>query len=319
MKQIIPIIMAAAAVVGCSSSSELARVKSPDGQACIVVTTGEKHGVPMPGPEPPRTLAKWARVFVEANGKTLHDTGDQDIGVYQSLPFAFDVAWAPDSSHVAYRMITTLRVVSLDGTVLEPAIPSTNSLISSFQWISDKELLVVVKEIDEPLDMYGYPQHYHGYLAQARNVKIFKVVVSGRVSERFTQAVSGPTFIFHSIGFENQEISPYSPRVAFSDGAAICVYDDAAGKVVAKAPLTGSLEGVWWEASDKLILGLDLLSSSDLRFASFDATDGKTQDCTASLLPLWNRQYDSVDWFKAGRTQPANSANASQPVRSATD
>ena len=128
--------------------------------------------------------------------------------------------------------------------------------------------LVVVKEIDEPLDMFGYPQHYHGYSAKAKSIRIVKVNLDGGVSERFTQSVTKPTFMFHSIGFENQEISPYSDRVAFGDGAVVCVYDDVVGKVIAKAPITGPLEGVWWETNDKLVLGLGLLSGTGILPAS---------------------------------------------------
>lgn len=112
MKQIIPLVLAAAALTGCSSDSELARVRSPDGEACVVVATNEKRGMQLPGPEPAKTLAKWARLSLEVKGKTVYDTGDQEVGIYQSFPFAFDVSWAPDSAHVAYRMMTTLRIVS---------------------------------------------------------------------------------------------------------------------------------------------------------------------------------------------------------------
>jgi hypothetical protein len=314
MKQIILLVIAAAVLTGCGSASELARVRSPDGEACIIVATREKGGVPLPGPEPPKTLAKWARISVEVRGKKVHDTGDQDVGVYQSLPFAVDVAWAPDSAHVAYRLITTLRIVGRDGAVHEAGIVCTNSLISSFKWVSNEELLVVVKEIDEPLDMFGYPQHYHGYLAKAKSIKIVRVGMDGRVSERFTQPVNDPTFMFHSIGFQNQEISPYSDRVAFSDGAAVCVYDDTTGKLVAKAAITASLEGTWWEKRDRIMLGLGLLSSSDRRFASFDVADSNVRDITAALLPLWDGQWVSADWFRAGRAEPSGPANGSQPL-----
>lgn len=310
MKQIIPLVVAAAVLTGCSPASELARVRSPDGEACVIVATKEKRGIPLPGPEPPKTLAKWARFSVEVKGKKVHDTGDQDVGVYQSLPFALDVAWAPDSAHVAYRLLTTLRIVGRDGTVHQAGVVCTNSLISSFKWISNEELLVVVKEVDEPLDMFGYPQHYHGYLAKAKRIKIVRVSLDGRVSERFTQPVNEPTFMFHSIGFHNQEISPYSDRVVFSNGAAVCVYDDTAGKVVAKAEITASVEGTWWQTSDKIILGLGLLSSSDRRFASFEVVDNKVRDITATLLPLWEGQWVSADWFRAGRAEPSGPANA---------
>lgn len=303
VKQIIPFFVVVALLTGCSPAAELARVTSPDGKACIIVATKEKHGMALPGPEPPKTLGKWARFSLEVRGKKVHDTGDQDVGVYQSLPFALDVAWAPDSAHAAYRLLTTLYIVGRDGAVHQADITCTDSLISSFKWLSNEELMVVVKEIDEPLNMFGYPQHYHGYLAKAKSIKILRVGVNGRVSERFTHPVNEPTFMFHSIGFQNQEISASSERVAFSDGAAVCVYDDAAGKVVAKASITGPVEGTWWETDDKVIVGIGLLSSSDRSFASVDVADSKVQDITSTVLPLWDGQWASADWFRAAKAE----------------
>lgn len=304
MKQIIPLVLAAAALTGCGSDSELARVRSPDGEACVVVATNEKRGMQLPGPEPAKTLAKWARLSLEVKGKTVYDTGDQEVGIYQSFPFAFDVSWAPDSAHVAYRMMTTLRIVSREGAVHQAAIVCTNSLISSFKWISNEKLVVVVKEIDEPLDTFGYPQHYHGYLAKARSIRIVRVNVNGDVSERFTQVVNEPTFMFQSVGFRNQEVSPYSDRVAFSDGAAVCVYDDTAGKVMTRAAIAGSVEGTWWETKDRIILGRGLLSSTERRFTSLDLADGEVRDRTAALLPLWDGRWANVDWFRVGIAEP---------------
>jgi hypothetical protein len=281
------------------------RFISPDQQACLLITTREKHEVPLPGPEPPKTLAKSAQFVIEVKGKKVYDSGFQNIGVYQPLSFAFDVAWAPDSEHVAYRSISQLQIADRHGKVLSIQLPGTNALISSFKWISTKELLIVVKEIDEPLNLYGYPQHYHGYLAHAEEIKIVRVHLDTGVTQQFSQNLrTKPTFIFHSvgfvhsIGFENQEISPYSNRVAFSDGLAICVYDDDSGQVIAKVPVNSSVEGVWWETKDKLILGLGLLSSPSRQFVRLNLVDGKIEDCTQSLLPLWTGQYDNINWFR---------------------
>ncbi len=268
--------------------------------------------MPLPGPEPSKTLAKWARFSVEVKGKKVYDSGDQDVGVYQSLPFALDVAWAPDSAHVAYRLLTTLRIVGRDGAVREAGIVCTNSLISSFKWISNKELLVVVKEIDEPLDMFGYPQHYHGYLAKAKDIKIVRVELDGAVAHRFGQPVKEPTFMFHSIGFENQEISPYASRVVFSNGSGLCVYDDGVAKVIATVPMTGEIEGTWWESKDTVIVGIGLLSGRR-EFRRYALTDGSVQNCTAALLSQWDGMWRQVNWFVS---QNADSpANPSQPIR----
>lgn len=161
-----------------------------------------------------------------------------------------------------------------------------------------------MKEIDEPLDTFGYPQHYHGYLAKARSIRIVRVNVNGDVSERFTQVVNEPTFMFQSVGFRNQEVSPYSDRVAFSDGAAVCVYDDTAGKVMTRAAIAGSVEGTWWETKDRIILGRGLLSSTERRFTSLDLADGEVRDRTAALLPLWDGRWANVDWFRVGIAEP---------------
>ncbi|MCL5096760.1 MAG: hypothetical protein M1608_04375, partial [Candidatus Omnitrophica bacterium] len=254
----------------------------------------------------------------EVKGKRVYDTGDQNVGVYQSLPFALDVAWAPDSAHVAYRLITTLRIVGRDGAVHQAAIVCTNSLISSFKWISNKELLVVMKEIDEPLDMFGYPQHYHGYLAKTKGIKIVRVNLDGGVSQRFEQPVKETTFMFHSIGFENQEISPYADRVAFSNGSGLCVYDDGAAKVLATVPMTGEIEGTWWESKDTVIIGIGLLSGGR-DFLRCDLADGSVQKCTATLLPQWDGMWRQVDWFKAQKAEPEGGANGKQPVSSEAD
>ena len=53
-------------------------------------------------------------------------------------------------------------------------------------------------------------------------------------SERFHQELDHPTFLFHGIDFLLDEISPKADRVAFSDGANLCIYDDTAGKPIAK-------------------------------------------------------------------------------------
>ena len=149
--------------------------------------------------------------------------------------------------------------------------------------------------IDEPLDMFGYPQHYHGYLAKAMNVRIIRLNLQSGIAERFIQDVKHPTFMFHSIGFMNQEISPYSDRVAFSDGSAICIYDDDNGKMMVTAPITGSIEGTWWETDNRVIVGTGLLSG-EMKFAEIDLISNSVSDRTSQLLPVWNRMWDKIEW-----------------------
>jgi hypothetical protein len=146
--------------------------------------------------------------------------------------------------------------------------------------------------------MYGYPVEYHGYSAESTDVKVTRVHLDSGVSERFNTSVDHPTFMFRSVGFKNQEISPYSSRVAFSDGVSINVYDDSEQKVIARAPVTGPIEGTWWQDDHTVILGLGLLSEEETRFAIFDVEDSTVTDATERLLPLWDGSWSKADWFK---------------------
>lgn len=306
MKKCVLLFCLSCLVVSCTTSEyELARIPSPDGKGMALLVTKEKTGVPLPGPEPPRTKARWAKLTVSRDGKVIHGTGFEEVGVYQSGPFAFDLSWAPDSSLLAYRMLNTLRIIAKDGKVTSFDIVKDNALVSSFKWLSGKELLIVSKGIDEPLGMFGYPVHYHGYLAKSTYIKVSKVNLDSGVAERFKQAVKNPTFLFHSIGFVNHEISPYSSRVAFSDGANITVYDDSNGKIVAKAPVAGSIEGIWWSDDDTVILGLGLLSAPKRQFAVFNVPDSAVKDATDKLLPLWGPSWGNGTWFKKAMKRDA--------------
>lgn len=284
---------------GCTSRTELARLPSPDGQAVATLTTLEQRGMWQAGPEPPKVKERGVRLTLAYHGRQVYDGGFENVGVYQAFPFAVDLVWAPGSERLAYRSITTLHIVSKLGAVQSFAVIRGNELISSFKWLDDRELLVVTKRITDPLDMFGYPQHYHGYLAKATQVRIVRVRLSAGLTERFTQPVQQPTFMFHSIGFQNQEISPTSNRVAYSDGHALCVYDDAVGKVIATVPIPGAIEGTWWETNDRLIVGLGLLSGGERRFVSVDLPSGRVEDQTLQLLPRWTLLWNNADWFRA--------------------
>ena len=271
---------------------------SPDGRAVALITRKVQHGVCLPGPEPPKVEAKWVRLSVTFDGKQAYSSGFEDVGIYQSSD-AHDVRWAPDSRHVAFRAITALRVVAADGSAQSFDVVTGNALISSFQWISNSEMIVVAKAVYDRLDMYGYPRHYHGFLTKASKVQVFRVGLDTGVTERFATGVSWPVFMFRSAWFENQEISPFAKRVAFSDGKALCVYDDDARKVVATAPVDGSIEGTWWETNDRLIVGIALLSG-EKRFSVFDLKAGTLEDRTAKYLPLWDGTWRKADWFRSG-------------------
>jgi hypothetical protein len=315
MKRIVTILLAGflCSVSIAASESELARVASPDGHAVAIVSQKVQRGMWMPGPEPPKVKAQYVRLRVTVDGKETYDSGLEDVGEYQPCQFAYDIAWAPDSAHVAFRAISTLRVVGKDGQTNSFELLKDNSLISSFKWTGNRELLVVAKKVSTPLGMHGYPKHYHGYLAKAHNVKLFRVNLDSGITDRFTLDTKDasstdpylykskdPTFMFQSIVFFNQEISPTANRFAFSDGNAICVYDDVVGKVIARAPVIGSIEGTWWDTNDRLIVGIGLLSGKK-QFSTFDIPTETLKEKSSVYLPLWTGAWNNADWFRTGK------------------
>ena len=217
----------------------------------------------LPGPEPPKTLGRWAKCVIQVKGRNVYSSGFESVGVYP-YPFTFDAAWAPDSVHAAYRAINTLRILDRQGRMCPVEIPCTNSLISSFKWTSPQDLLLVIKEQSSPIWLYEF---------KPTTIRILRLNLDTGFSERYAQALSGPQFISHSIGYEIREISPFSDRVAFSDGPSVCVYDDNAGKVTTRIPIQGSLIGVWWEADDKLLLELRASPLSE-QFIEYDLKTG---------------------------------------------
>lgn len=315
MKQIWSIVIGAVLASSCMAApeTEMARVQSPDGHAVATVTVKTQRGMWLPGPEPPKVKGQWVQLAVTVDGKQKYDSGFEDVGVYQPCNFAFDLAWSPDSAHVAFRAISTLRIVGKDGKIQSFDVAKDNSLVSSFKWTSNKELLVVAKKVSDPLDMHGYPRHYHGYLAKGWDLRVFRVSLTSGVTNRFTldtkdttvtdrfaQDAKEPTFMFRSIGFLNQEICPTTNRVAFSNGKAICVYDDSVGKVIATAPVDGSIEGTWWDTNDKLVVGIALLSG-EKHFSAFDLKTGKVEEQSTIYLPMWDGSWNNEGWFRSGK------------------
>jgi hypothetical protein len=298
MRQIGSILVGAVLASLCmgSSETEMARVKSPDGHAVATVTVKTQRGMWLPGPEPPKVKGQWVRIAVTVDGKQKYDSGFEDVGVYQPCNFAYDLGWSPDSGHVAIRAISTLRVVGRDGRSQPFDVTKDNSLVSSFKWYGNRQIIVVAKKVAEPLGMFGYPKHYHGYLTKSLNVKVYRIDLDAGISERFAADVKEPTFMFRSIGFLNQEIAPGTNRVAFSDGNAISVYDDSLGRVVATAPVNGSIEGTWWDTNDKLIIGIALLSG-EKHFSILDVKTGKVEDGSSTYLPIWDSEWNNEGWF----------------------
>lgn len=314
MKKLIAIIVTLTATLGgrCPGASfldwfrpttEIARVTAPDGHAVATVTSRVQFGPAQTYAEPPKVKALWVRLTVNTGWWNQYNSGFEAIGVNQKPEFAYDVAWAPDSAHVAFRAINALRIVGTDGQCRTVEVAPSNSLISSFKWTDNKTLLVVTKRSSEPLDMYGYPNQYHAYLTLAQDVRIFRVDLAGGVAKRFSMPVDKPRFMFHSISFINQEFSPLSSRFVFSDGHALCVYDDAAGKLIAKVPLNGPVESTWWATDERLLIGLGLLSSPEPHFAALDLPTGLVEDQTGAVLPLWPRSWNDADWYRMTNTE----------------
>lgn len=316
-------------------TDELKQEKSPDGHSTAILLHKEKRGLPMIGPEPPKTLTRWARLKWVKDGKTVYDSGDEPLNIYQMSPtLALDLAWSPDSRRLAYRHITGIRIIGTEGEVVTHNMADPDFVTASFRWIDNENLIVVSKKEQYPLDMSGKPDCYQGYNDQAKEIWIGKLNVAAGYTECYRQTVSDPTFLFHAVGFQLDEISGLSDRVAFSDGANLCIYDVVARKMLVKiglpqkpAPkpdLTGpdmndptiravteamaarpaQLEGIWWPTNDQLILGMGLLGGPVKSFYTFDIVTKVILDKTDTLLPAWDgnekaMNYQDSDWYRS--------------------
>jgi hypothetical protein len=312
----------------------VAKIPSPDRQALAVVTLKEKHGLWMLGPELPKTLNRWVRLKVTRHGRTIYDSSYENLNVYQTGTFASDVMWSPDSAHLAYRHITTLRIIGPDGKLKTCNVQPKDSVISSFRWIDNRNLLVVSKKGNYPLDMHGSPYYYNGYIDQAKDIRIARLNMDKGFTECHHQAVSDPTFLFHSVCFFLDEISPKADRVAFSDGVNLCVYDVKLGRLVVQiaipqkpapkpdltvpgledpairavmeetAALPAQLEGIWWPTNDRIVFGVGLLGGPTKSFYQYDLLKGTLTDKTDVLLPAWQgsdraMNYEDPDWYRS--------------------
>lgn len=250
-----------------------------------------------------------------------------------SPTFALDLMWSPDSTRLAYRHITSLRIIGIDGKVTIYNMVPEDSVIASLCWIDNENILVVSKTECYPLDMYGKPYYYNGYIGKAKDIRITRLNLIKGYTECYQQEVSNPTFLFHSVGFYLDEISPKADRVAFSDGINFCIYDVTVGKILGKIkipqkpapkpdPTTpgmenptiraaiekmvskpAQLEGVWWQTNDKLVIGLGLLSGYVKSFYTYDIPTKVLTDKTDVLLPIWNgnekaSNYGDSDWYR---------------------
>lgn len=282
MIRIIRIMCLACLLVSCSASQEeIAQIKSPDGRGVAIIVRKANKGLPSPPPEPTRTTDSWSQLIVSRDGKVVYNSGFERLGGDQGRPpytWVFDLLWSTDSERLVYRKVNTVRVVSMDRRVLSFDIVTDNALVSSFKWISSNELLVVSKGVSDQLDLFGEYIQYYGMATNSTYVKVSRVNIDTRkVEQRFKQEVKRPPFVFNSIGFENDEISPYSGRVVFSDGENINVFDDASGKVIAKAPIDGSIKEIRWADNNRVVVGLGVPGArpSQRNFVVFDIKTGK--------------------------------------------
>ncbi|MBX7245499.1 MAG: hypothetical protein K1X53_08365 [Candidatus Sumerlaeaceae bacterium] len=277
--------------------------------------------------------ARWSRLKITKDDKTVYDSGDEGLNKYQSMPgFALDLAWSPDSAHLAYRQITSIRIINTDGKVTNQLPVSKDSAVSSFSWIDTTSVLVVSKKTENPLDMFGKPYQYSGYTDKAMDIRIQRLPLTGGGTELYQQVVRKPTFIFHSIGFLLDEISPKGDLVAFSDGANLCIFDTKVGKVSRKIAIPQKpppkvepmeedwpevrkameelaaepqqLEGIWWQTHDRLVIGVGFLGSEVRSVYTYDIPSNTLTDKTSTLLPLWMgsikaRFYQDPNWFGA--------------------
>jgi hypothetical protein len=312
--------------------SQAYNVLSPDRKRTAVFTLTRRNSLPLP-PEAGRVLSRGARLEVKEAGRILFDSQEQRLSVWQSAPwFAVDASWSPDSARLAYRIVASLEVVGPGGKPGLSWFDPAGFSVSSFRWTSNNRLLVVLKRGSPNTWQGGEPALFQGYLDQAAEIRIARLdVESGTANIRISRRLKNPTFLFHSIGFAVEEISPTQARVAFSDGSKFYVYDDQAGKIIAEAtiprnelpkpnysgpeytagmaaavaamPPKIAVEGIWWTYDDTLVIGVGLLSGSFSAFYRFDCKTGALTDCSSVLSPVWNTNgagqlYRDRDWYR---------------------
>lgn len=309
-------------------SGELKQLKSPDGHFTAILTHKERHGLGLP-PEPPKTTARWVRLQLVKERKVVYDSGYEPLNIYQMSPeLALDLIWSPDSSRIAYRYITKLRVIDAEGKVTNHDPPEADSSITCFRWIDNRNLAVVAKK-GGISNSGGGATYFEGYIEEASDIWIGKLDPEKGYEKLHQQAVKGPTFLFHAIDFEVEEISPKGDKVAFSDGSNFCVFDLISKRMAAKfavpqeidrgpdpatlagdnedirkfvketAAKPGEIEGLWWLDNDRVLMGVDLLGNYIYSFHSYDCATKDLSDRTKLLRPVWDRSYKNPNWFRS--------------------
>jgi len=274
------------------------RIPSSKPQTVAILTLTRVDQARVPGDQRTGLKAFRAELQVDHNGAVVFSTGPEDIGPHQNSD-ALDVVWSATGNKLAYRNMNHLRLIALDGNHSSHNIGDAGRLMSSCKWLNDDELLIVTKRV-KPFEVQGRPI-YKGYITTAEDVQVLRLGNDGTLETRYTCPVDKPTFLFHSVAFKVDEISPYSDQVAFSDGRNICVYDDSSQKCILKTPVEGSVEGIWWIDKNTLLLGLGLLSSTERRFATVEIANGTLEDVTPKLRDHWklHANFQDAQWFRA--------------------
>ncbi|MEI7911604.1 MAG: hypothetical protein WCK77_18375 [Verrucomicrobiota bacterium] len=309
-------------------SQVLKKFESPDGRLTAILTSKWRLGLGLPVAEPPKTTARWARLQIVRDHTMVYDSGDEPLNVYQMSPeLALDLVWSPDSSRLAYRYITRLRIIDAAGKVTNHEPPEAESSITCFKWIDNRSLTVVAKQ-GGISSFGGGATHFRGYTEQATAIWIGRLDPAAGYEKLHQQALKKPTFLFHAVDFEVEEISPKGDKVAFSDGTDFCVFDLTTKRIVAKfvvpqkkdrtpdpaalagdkdsrkfvmetAAQPGELEGLWWQDNDRVLMGVGLMGNYIHSFHSYDCTTKEVSDRTARLQPVWDRSYKNPNWFRA--------------------
>ncbi len=282
--------------ISCTTQYNAIKVVANEGKNIARIDIYVRTAMPLPG-HPPPTTAQKDRLTVNIDNKQVYDSSWVELGLYQDSD-AFDLVWSPNMKILASRRLNILTFINKDRIMRTLNTQHGNSLLSSYKWLDNDNLILVTKKLDSPLNMYGYPVHYHSFIDNATQISIYTYNLSKhKLKLRYKQDLKEVTFLFNSIHFFCDEISPFSAKVIFNDGKNIKVYDDKLHKIIAQTKATGSLEGIWWIDKDKVLLGFGLLSG-EKRFSLFDAKIGKIKDVSKEYLAKWQGSYSTKEWFK---------------------
>jgi hypothetical protein len=264
---------------GCSHTWHAPTIVSPDGTSEASVGYRERRGPWIPGRiELPKVQSRKDAFEVRRDGRIVFRTQPVELARGdRTCDDALDVVWSPDSTQLAYRRNNDLHIIDLTSKTMR-ALPLADDLflITSFRWLDQSNLLVMLKE---SLGGLGF--------SKAHSVRIVGVNIKTSGYEvLLDHPVDKPVLLFRSPLSRIEEISPYSERVAFSDGHHLKIFDANSMGFVADVALPGSIDGIWWHDEDRLLVGSGLLTR-DYRFFTITVSDEITEEVTDQLVPVW--------------------------------